>query len=272
MDNILPAVNQRIKIIIDSKFNGNVTEFSRELGFNSPQKVNRLFKIDNRTQKFPVPSTDMLAKISNLFEISLDELIKGVCVGENVDQGKEESNRYSRNPINAISSKPTTQTEYEPPRNYMEQINKYLGQGENQNEDVKITPVFNHHVTSERVSLVGGNRIPDVLLLNGEFKDCDLVMRHTDPAMNGFMARKSFIGVKQISKESYETMIIPGKAYVIVLQNYVIERFLHPGIEKDLLLKSVDRDMNPDFEITFDQIIELWLIKVWTTMPEAETV
>jgi phage repressor protein C with HTH and peptisase S24 domain len=85
MENILPGINQRIKDLIQEKYKGNVTQCAKDLGYNSPQKLNRLFSIDPRMtdedkkkHKYPTPSTDMLTEISNAFDVSLDYLIKGI--------------------------------------------------------------------------------------------------------------------------------------------------------------------------------------------------
>jgi hypothetical protein len=77
MNYLLPSVNQHIKIIIDTKFKGNVTDFAKALGYNGSQKINRLFKPDTRNGKYPTPSTDILTDISNKFDISIDALISG---------------------------------------------------------------------------------------------------------------------------------------------------------------------------------------------------
>lgn len=77
MNKSLPPINQRIKIYIDEKYNGNVSKFCADLGYETSQKVSRLFKIDGRTGKFPIPSTEVLIDISNLLEITIDELVKG---------------------------------------------------------------------------------------------------------------------------------------------------------------------------------------------------
>lgn len=61
----LPLLNQRVKMIIDTFYKGNVTAFARAIGYNSPQKVNRLFKIDPRSGKYPEPSTSIIVDISN---------------------------------------------------------------------------------------------------------------------------------------------------------------------------------------------------------------
>lgn len=73
----LPIVNQQIKRLIDSRFNGSVRKFSIEIGINPYQKVNRLFLIDKRTGKYPNPSIEILTQISNTFNISIESLQTG---------------------------------------------------------------------------------------------------------------------------------------------------------------------------------------------------
>lgn len=70
-------VTQRIKELIDDFSDGNVTFFSRLLGYDSPQKINRLLHIDKRTGKYPKPSADIIKQISNEFNISLEWLNTG---------------------------------------------------------------------------------------------------------------------------------------------------------------------------------------------------
>lgn len=78
MSNIeLPAINQRVKEIIEDKTKGNVTAFSLALGYTSAQKVNRLFKIDSRTGKYPVPSSTIISDISNMFDVNTNWLVSG---------------------------------------------------------------------------------------------------------------------------------------------------------------------------------------------------
>ncbi|MFA5849981.1 MAG: S24 family peptidase [Bacteroidales bacterium] len=74
---LLPSVNQRIKDIVDKEFGGNVTAFAKKLGYDSSQKINRLFKIDPRSAEYPVPSSSILSDISNIFDISIDFLQTG---------------------------------------------------------------------------------------------------------------------------------------------------------------------------------------------------
>ena len=76
-NNSLPAVNQRIKNLIDSDYNGSVRAFAMALGLPDSQKINRLFNIDGRNGRYPKPSIDILTLISNTFDISLEWIQTG---------------------------------------------------------------------------------------------------------------------------------------------------------------------------------------------------
>lgn len=74
----LPPVNGRIKAIIAEKYFGNVSLFAKSIGV-VPQKVNRLFNIDSRSQKYPdALKTDILDRISaTQKDINKDWLLTG---------------------------------------------------------------------------------------------------------------------------------------------------------------------------------------------------
>lgn len=76
-NNFLPPVNQRIKELIDSRFNGSVRQFSMAMGIEQYQKINRLFSPDKRSGKYPKPSIDIISEISNTFDISIAWLQNG---------------------------------------------------------------------------------------------------------------------------------------------------------------------------------------------------
>lgn len=73
----LPAINQRVKDLVKDLKRGNVTAFSRDLGYSSPQRINRLFKIEPRVGRYPGVSLGIIMDISNKFDISQDWLIHG---------------------------------------------------------------------------------------------------------------------------------------------------------------------------------------------------
>lgn len=73
----LPPINQRIKDLVNEEANGNKTAFAKMLGYSSSQKINRLFIIDERNNKYPTPSSTILSDISNRFDIDPSWLMTG---------------------------------------------------------------------------------------------------------------------------------------------------------------------------------------------------
>jgi len=73
----LPKLNSRILQVIDYKTNGNISAFAKIIDV-SQQKLDRLFKIDNRTQKVPSVPSEILVNITEKFnEIDSDWLLMG---------------------------------------------------------------------------------------------------------------------------------------------------------------------------------------------------
>ena len=62
----LPELNSRIRKIIDMKSGGSVKKFAENIGI-SQQKINRLFNIDTRTNKYPTVTSDVLTQIAEMF-------------------------------------------------------------------------------------------------------------------------------------------------------------------------------------------------------------
>lgn len=81
----LPEVTKRILDVIESRFDGNVLQFSLSLGLSNSNRINRLFFQDKRNGNYPMPSIDIIILISNTFNITTDWLLKG-------DLGKNKQN------------------------------------------------------------------------------------------------------------------------------------------------------------------------------------
>lgn len=81
-----PPVNKRIFDLIEEKANGNKTAFARALGYSSSQKINRLFIVDERNNRYPKPSTAIMNDISNTFDIDLMWLMTGEGKKRNVEE------------------------------------------------------------------------------------------------------------------------------------------------------------------------------------------
>ena len=74
---MIPEINKRIRQLIDYKTDGVVKKFAELVGLPQ-QTLNRLFIIDKRTGKYPLATTEILQKISEMYDcISLDWLLNG---------------------------------------------------------------------------------------------------------------------------------------------------------------------------------------------------
>lgn len=71
---MLPPENQRVLEIINCYFGGNQLKFSNTISVSHP-RINRLFRIDERTAKYPLPSFDIIQKIVKTFTIINPEWI-----------------------------------------------------------------------------------------------------------------------------------------------------------------------------------------------------
>lgn len=93
----IPELNKKIKEVVDFKADGSVNKFSAMIGI-SQQKVNRLFNIDTRTNKYPAVPSDILMSITESFvEINAEWLLSNR--GEML---KKEEGDIKRAPSNQI--------------------------------------------------------------------------------------------------------------------------------------------------------------------------
>lgn len=86
----LPDLNRRILELVSEKANGNVSEFSRIID-QEQQKVDRLFKIDKRSQKYPKPSDNIIESIINKLNVSKGWLLLGVTDAKDSEEKKLDS-------------------------------------------------------------------------------------------------------------------------------------------------------------------------------------
>ena len=73
----LPELNQRLKDIIDYFCKGNIAEFSRSLDNVSQQRLDRLFKIDKRNNKYPTVPVEIAQSVIKRYPVNIDWLMNG---------------------------------------------------------------------------------------------------------------------------------------------------------------------------------------------------
>lgn len=74
----LPAINERVKILVDHYAKGSVKRFSEIINLSSSQKLNRVFNLDKRNNEYPEVSSDILLSIANMLsDINTEWLLTG---------------------------------------------------------------------------------------------------------------------------------------------------------------------------------------------------
>lgn len=74
----LPAINERVKILVEHYAKGSVKRFSEIINLSSSQKLNRVFNLDKRNNKYPEVSSDILLSIANMLsDINTEWLLTG---------------------------------------------------------------------------------------------------------------------------------------------------------------------------------------------------
>ncbi len=94
----IPEINRRIREVVDNKANGSVNKFSKIVGMSQP-RLNRLFNLDQRTNKYPSIPTELLIKITKVFiDINPTWLLTGkgelLLSNKDIDKNKRDSVEY----------------------------------------------------------------------------------------------------------------------------------------------------------------------------------
>lgn len=85
----LPIVNSNIKKLIDTRYKGKVTGFSKAIGLPSHQTVSRLFTIDQRNGKYPSPSTQIIKAIVDKIPGVTFEWLTGNLEDNTIEEKKD---------------------------------------------------------------------------------------------------------------------------------------------------------------------------------------
>lgn len=73
----LPAINQRIRHLINIHADGKINRFAKMCGMSSAYKLNRIFLEDKRNKKVPIASIDIILEIINTIDVDVNWLITG---------------------------------------------------------------------------------------------------------------------------------------------------------------------------------------------------
>lgn len=224
MGQTLPEINGRIKQIIELYTDGNVSKFADIIGF-SQQKVNRLFTIDTRTEKFPVATLDIVMKISEMFvNIDPDWLLHGrgkINREDNTKNAKivtvENGNTNgNENGINPNMQKLLPNTEEPDTDKNKYQVNKFILKTDRKN-DHQVIPIYNMEASAGLVQLLDNpnsqNPVDYISIPN--LPNCDGALFVTGDSMYPLLKSGDIVAYKNVL--DLKNDIFWGEMYLVSL-------------------------------------------------------
>lgn len=238
----LPAINKRIQYLVESKANGSVRKFAQLTGISSSQKLNRIFNLDKRNDKYPEPSLDMIQSIANKFSnVNLNWLLNG------------EGYAYVNTEVSANVNEPKT---------FYENMPNVVTVDPQGNENILMVPVpaqagyLHGYEDPEFLQQLPAYRLPK--LNNGTFRMFEVKGHSMYPTIHS-----GAIAVGEWC-ENWQQDIKDNQIYIIVSKEdgIVIKRCLN-RLQKygNLFAKSDNRAEFPSYPIKLEDIVEVWTLK-----------
>ena len=229
MDN---TVQERFKKLLEF-LNMNASEFSSKLGYNSPEKIYRIFR--NKGENENKPSFDILADISNMFEnINIDWIITG--------KGDMIKN------INHVVN---------------EREGIYIVKKNHSKDKVPVPYYDIDFAAGNDIAFIDDNTVhPSYYMDIPEFSGCTAFRVYSD-SMEKLIKSGSIVFSTKI--EQWLNCIEYGQIYGIIAKDgrrfikYVRKSTDH---EKEFILRS-ENDLYDDFSILKTSIRSIWLIHGW---------
>lgn len=239
----LPPINKRIQYLIDSKADGSVRKFASITGIASSQKLNRIFNLDKRNNRYPEPSLDMIQSIANKFSsVDLNWLLNG----------EGDAFRPITNESAIIN---------EPRVNYGS-VPNVVTVDQQGNENILMVPVpaqagyLNGYEDPQYLQQLPAYRLPK--LSNGTFRMFEVKGHSMYPTIHS-----GAIAVGEWC-EDWQQNIKDNHIYIIVSKEdgIVIKRCLN-RLKKygNLFAKSDNRAEFPSYPIKLEDIVEVWTLK-----------
>lgn len=100
----LPLYTRNIMRIITKSTDGNITKFANQMGMENSTRVQRIFQPDKRSGKYPVPSTELLMMIHDVYGISVDDILFTEIDPQSIlSSSKQENQQKTVNNINIVT-------------------------------------------------------------------------------------------------------------------------------------------------------------------------
>lgn len=239
----LPIENQRVKKIIDHYFNGNENQFSKEIGVSQP-RINRLFSLDSRNNKYPLVSFDIIQSIINKFiNINPEWLIVG-----RGDMEKSVEREFN----NTIT---------EPLPSYRKTKDKVY--------DLQRVPLFNLEATMGLVPVVNNNGLDEEKIIDyisiPAMAICDGAIYASGDSMYPLLKAGDMVAYKKIDVDIDN--IFFGEIYILALyidQTSTMKtiKFVQKSDKGDDYIRLVSQNPHhADKDIRLNQIAAMGLVR-----------
>ena len=236
-DEKLPLPTRKLAQLIDSEYNGNVSEFSKRIG-KSQQVINRLFNIDKRSGKYPSLSNSTIQAVCRVFNV-------------------EHSYFYNADAIQIVSDtfSPTGNKKHD---DMLDNLSLTTYKTSNKNGGIPLIP------TSAMAGALGGDSITinewdieDYYVIPA-FKKSDFCIRVDGDSMQPRYMRGDILACTRVPLSNLWFQW--GKVYIIDTRQGVLVKHVEKGNDSNhIKLVSDNTDYKP-FEIPISELFGLAIV------------
>lgn len=243
----LPIENQRVQELIDLFCDGNRSQFSKEINVSQP-RINRLFNLDNRSDKYPVVTLDILQAIVERWN---DVNFNWLAIGELPQLKSQNKNMFmSDDSVVAESAKIYRKTK------------------DKLYESQKV-PVYNLDATMGLVPMINDNGVDEDKIIDfisiPNLPSCDGATSATGDSMYPLLKAGDLIAYKRIALDP--NSIFYGEIYLLSIKidetsTYKTIKFVQKSELGPEYLRLVSQNQHhPPMDIELKQIAAIALVR-----------
>ncbi|MDM1548746.1 S24 family peptidase [Empedobacter falsenii] len=243
----LPIENQRVQELIDLFCDGNRSQFSKEINVSQP-RINRLFNLDNRSDKYPIVTLDILQAIVERWN---DVNFNWLAIGE-LPRLKSKNN-------NMLVEEATVVTE--PSRTYRKTKDKLY--------EFQKVPVYNLDATMGLVPMMNDNGVDEDKIIDyisiPNLPSCDGATPATGDSMYPLLKAGDLIAYKRVPIEP--NSLFYGEIYLLSIKidetsTYKTIKYVQKSDLGSEYLRLVSQNQHhPPMDIEIKQIAAIALVR-----------
>ncbi len=280
----LPELNDRILQLVKHETDGNISLFAKKINI-AQQRVDRLFRFDNRAQQFPTVPTDIIVNITKIFdEISPEWILLGkdpmikTKSKENVIVYDDDRRTKSTKKViiendnkndNILKKNEKYKKRYHLEAEYADQQNNEnvndFRLRTDRNVEKQNIPLYNIEATLGLVSLFTEthNYIPIDFINIPNLPRCDGAIYVTGDSMYPLLKSGDIVLYKQII--DIKNDIFWGEMYLISIEvdgdEYIAVKYIHKSNKEGYIKLASHNPDHAEKEIPFTKVRALAFIK-----------